>query len=59
MDASELRKQLQQRQREVSDRLRVLKQHRALIRGKVYKLRELIRRQRYRTRVAFARGPPL
>jgi hypothetical protein len=39
MDASQLRKQLQQCQREVSDLLRVLRQRRALVRGKVYKLR--------------------
>ncbi len=39
MDASQLRKQLQQCQREVSDLLKVLKQRRALVRGKVYKLR--------------------
>jgi len=39
MDASELRKQLQQRQREFGDLLRVLKQRRPLIRGNVYNLR--------------------
>lgn len=39
MDASQVRKQLQQRQREISDLLRVLKQHRPLVRGNVYNLR--------------------
>ena len=39
MDASGLRKQIQQRQREISDQLRVLKQRRPLVRGNVYNLR--------------------
>jgi hypothetical protein len=39
MDASQLRKQLQQSQREIGDLLRVLKQRRPLIRGNVYNLR--------------------
>jgi len=39
MDASRLRKQIQQRQREISDQLRVLKQRRPLVRGNVYNLR--------------------
>lgn len=39
MDASQLRKQLQQCHRELSDLLRVLKQRRPLIRGNVYNLR--------------------
>jgi len=39
MDASQLRKQLQQRQREVGDLLGLLKQRRPLIRGNAYKLR--------------------
>lgn len=39
MDASQLRKQLQQRQREAGDLLRVLKQRRDFVRGNVYKLR--------------------
>lgn len=39
MDASQLRKQIQQRQREVSELLRVLKERPALIRGSVYNLR--------------------
>ena len=39
MDASQLRKQLQQCQREVTDLLRMLKQRRPLIRGNVYNLR--------------------
>ena len=39
MDASQVRKQLQLRQRELSDLLRVLKQRRPLIRGSVYNLR--------------------
>ncbi len=39
MDASELRKQLQQCQREFGDLLRMLKQRRRLIRGNVYNLR--------------------
>ena len=39
MDASRLRKQLQQSQREIGDLLRVLKQRRPLIRGNVYNLR--------------------
>jgi len=39
MGASQLRKQLQQRQREVGDLLGLLKQRRPLIRGNAYKLR--------------------
>lgn len=39
MDASQLRKHLQQNQREIGDLLRVLKQRRPLIRGNVYNLR--------------------
>ena len=39
MDASRLRKQIQQCQREFEDLLRVLKQRRPLIRGNVYNLR--------------------
>jgi hypothetical protein len=39
MTASQLRKQLQLRQREINDLLRVLKQRRPLIRGSVYTLR--------------------
>ena len=39
MDASQLRKQIQQNQREMGDLLRMLKQRRHLIRGNVYKLR--------------------
>jgi len=39
MDASQLRKQLQQCQREVRDLLRMLKQRRPLVRGNVYNLR--------------------
>ena len=39
MDASQLRKQLQQCHRELSDLLRVLKQRRPLIRGNVYNVR--------------------
>ena len=39
MDASQLRKQLQQCQREIGDLLRALKQRRPLIRGNVYNLR--------------------
>jgi len=39
MDASQLRKQLQQCQREISDLLRALKQRRPLIRGNAYNLR--------------------
>lgn len=39
MDASRLRKQLQQCQREVGDLLRMLKQRRPLVRGNVYNLR--------------------
>lgn len=39
MDASQLRKQLQQCQREFGDLLRALKQRRPLIRGNVYNLR--------------------
>lgn len=39
MTASQLRKQIQQRQREVSELLRLLKQRRPLIRGSVYNLR--------------------
>lgn len=39
MDASRLRKRIQQCHREVSDQLRVLKQRRPLVRGNVYNLR--------------------
>ncbi len=39
MDASQLRKQIQQCQREVGDLLRMLKQRRPLVRGNVYNLR--------------------
>ena len=39
MDASRLRKRIQQCHREVSDQLRVLKQRRPLVRGRVYNLR--------------------
>ena len=39
MDASRLRKHLQECQQEVSDLLRVLKQRRPLVRGNVYNLR--------------------
>jgi len=39
MDASQLRKQLQQCQREIGDLLRALKQRRPLIRGNAYNLR--------------------
>jgi len=39
MDASRLRKRMQQCQREVNDHLRALKQRRPLIRGSVYNLR--------------------
>lgn len=39
MDAGQLRKQIQQRQRELNDLLRGLKQRRPLIRGNVYTLR--------------------
>lgn len=39
MDASQLRKQIQQSQQEIGDLLRVLKQRRPLIRGNVYNLR--------------------
>ena len=39
MDASRLRKHLQECQREVGDLLRVLKQRRPLVRGNVYNLR--------------------
>ena len=39
MDESQLRKQLQDSQREVADLLRLLKQRPALIRGSVYPLR--------------------
>jgi hypothetical protein len=39
MDAAQLRKQIQQRQSELSDVLRGLKQRRPLIRGSVYTLR--------------------
>jgi len=39
MDAAQLRKQIQQRQRELIDVLRGLKQRRPLIRGSVYNLR--------------------
>ena len=39
MGASQLRKEIQQRQREISDLFRVLKQRRPLVRGNVYNLR--------------------
>jgi len=39
MDSSQLRKRLQESQREVSDLLRILKQRPPLIRGNVYPLR--------------------
>jgi hypothetical protein len=39
MDASQLRKQIQQRQREIGDLFRVLKQRRPMVRGNVYNLR--------------------
>ncbi len=39
MDASQLRKQLEQCQRDVVDQLGVFKQRRPLVRGNVYKLR--------------------
>ncbi len=39
MDSSQLRKQIQQNQREIGELLRVLKQRRPLIRGNVYNLR--------------------
>ncbi len=39
MDASQLRKQIQQRQREIGELFRVLKQRRPLIRGNAYNLR--------------------
>ena len=39
MDASQLRKQIQQRQREISEQLRVLEQRRPLVRGNTYNLR--------------------
>lgn len=39
MDAGQLRKQIQQRQHELNDLLRGLKQRRPLIRGSVYTLR--------------------
>ena len=39
MEAAQLRKHLQQRQRELNELLRGLKQRRPLIRGSVYKLR--------------------
>jgi len=39
MDASQLRKHLEQCQRELGDLLRVLKQRRPLVRGNVYNLR--------------------
>lgn len=39
MNASQLRKRLQERQNEAGDLLRVLKQRRPLVRGNVYKLR--------------------
>ena len=39
MGPAELRKQIQQRQRELNDLLRGIKQRRPLIRGNVYKLR--------------------
>ena len=39
MDASRLRKQIQQCQREIGDQVRILKQRRPLVRGNVYNLR--------------------
>lgn len=39
MDASRLRKQIQQCQREIGDQVRILKQRRLLVRGNVYNLR--------------------
>lgn len=39
MDASQIRKRIQQCQREVKDQIRVLKQRRPLVRGSVYNLR--------------------
>lgn len=39
MDSSQIRKRLQERQKEVGDLLQVVKQRRPLIRGNVYKLR--------------------
>ena len=39
MDASQLRKQIQQCQREIGDLFRVLKQRRPMVRGNVYNLR--------------------
>jgi len=39
MNASQLRKHLQERKKEAGDLLRVLMQHRPLVRGNVYKLR--------------------
>jgi hypothetical protein len=39
MDASQLRKQIQQRQREIGELFRVLKQPRPMVRGHVYNLR--------------------
>ncbi len=39
MNASQLRKQIQQCQREIGDQLRILKQRRPLVRGNVYNLR--------------------
>ena len=39
MDASQLRKQIQQCQRQIVDQVRILKQRRPLVRGNVYNLR--------------------
>lgn len=39
MDASQLRKRIQQGQREIGDLVRVLKQRRPMVRGNVYTLR--------------------
>ncbi len=39
MDASRLREQIQQCQREIGDQVRILKQRRPLVRGNVYNLR--------------------
>ena len=39
MDASQLRQQIQQCQREIGDQVRILKQRRPLVRGTVYNLR--------------------
>jgi hypothetical protein len=48
MNASQLRKRIGQRQRELSELLRVLKQRPRLIRGGVYKLRRKCGKQRCR-----------